>query len=105
MANEYGYGLWGQNAWGQNSDVYVSITGQELNTTLNSVSISAEINSGWGRLSWGQNDWGGEGLSVSVAITGQELTTALNSVSLDLNSIASLTGQELIIEEGSDEEK
>jgi hypothetical protein len=100
MANEYGIGLWGQNYWGENSDVDVSITGLELNTTLNSVSISAEINSGWGRLTWGQNDWGGEGLSVSVAITGQELTTTLNSVSLDLTSVVSLTGQSLTVEEG-----
>jgi hypothetical protein len=100
MANEYGIGLWGQNYWGENSDVDVSLTGLELNTTLNSVSISAEINSGWGRLTWGQNDWGGEGLSVSVAITGQELTTALNSVSLDLTSVVSLTGQQLTVEEG-----
>ena len=100
MANEYGIGLWGQNYWGENSDVDVSLTGLELNTTLNSVSISAEINSGWGRLTWGQNDWGGEGLSVSVAITGQELTTTLNSVSLDLTSVVSLTGQSLTVEEG-----
>lgn len=100
MANEYGIGLWGQNYWGENSDVDVSLTGLELNTTLNSVSISAEINSGWGRLTWGQNDWGGEGLSISVAITGQELTTTLNSVSLDLTSVVSLTGQSLTVEEG-----
>jgi len=94
----YGYGL---SEWNSNNlSVIVSVTGQELNTTLNSVSISAEINSGWGRLTWGQNDWGGEGLSVSVATTGQELTTTLNSVSLDLNSVASLTGQELTVEEG-----
>jgi hypothetical protein len=99
MANEYGIGLWGQNAWGENSDVYVSITGQQLNINLDSVSISAEINSGWGRLTWGQNDWGGEGLSVSVATTGQQLNINLNSVSLDLNSIASLTGQQLNIAE------
>jgi hypothetical protein len=100
MANEYGIGFWSQNAWGENSDVDVSITGLELNTTLNSVSISAEINSGWGRLTWGQNDWGGEGLSVSVATTGQQLNLDLGSVSLDLNSIASLTGQQLNIAEG-----
>jgi hypothetical protein len=100
MADEYGIGLWGQNYWGENSDVDVLLTGLELNTILNSVSISAEINSGWGRLTWGQNDWGGEGLSISVAITGQELTTSLNSVSLDLTSVVSLTGQLLTVEEG-----
>jgi hypothetical protein len=24
MANEYGIGFWGQNSWGENSDVFVS---------------------------------------------------------------------------------
>jgi hypothetical protein len=100
MANEYGIGFWNQNAWGENSDVDVLLTGQQLNINLDSVSISAEINSGWGRLTWGQNDWGGEGLSVSVATTGQQLNLDLGSVSLDLNSIASLTGQQLNIAEG-----
>jgi hypothetical protein len=100
MANEYGIGFWSQNAWGENSDVDVLLIGQQLNINLNSVSISAEINSGWGRLTWGQNDWGGEGLSVSVATTGQQLNLDLGSVSLDLNSIASLTGQQLNIAEG-----
>jgi hypothetical protein len=100
MANEYGIGFWSQNAWGENSDVDVLLTGQQLNINLDSVSISAEINSGWGRLTWGQNDWGGEGLSVSVATTGQQLNLDLGSVSLDLNSIASLTGQQLNIAEG-----
>ena len=95
MANEYGIGFWGQGSWGENSDAYVSITGIELNTTLNSVSISAEINSGWGRLTWGQNDWGGEGLSVSVALTGQELIVEEGIV--DPNPDVILEGQELII--------
>jgi hypothetical protein len=39
------------------------LTGQQINLSLNSVTVLAEINSGWGRLTWGQNDWGGDGLS------------------------------------------
>jgi hypothetical protein len=51
-----------------------NIIGEQLGIySPGNVSISAEINSGWGRLGWGIFDWGGEGFSVSVAITGQQL--------------------------------
>jgi hypothetical protein len=33
------------------------VSGQQINTSLNSVTITAEINSGWGRLGWGDYDW------------------------------------------------
>ncbi len=49
------------------------ITGQQINTSLNSVTIAAEINSGWGRRGWGEFDWGGDGLSVIISLTGQGL--------------------------------
>jgi hypothetical protein len=49
------------------------ITGQQINTSLNSVTITAEINSGWGRLGWGIYDWGSDGLSVITSVTGQQL--------------------------------
>jgi hypothetical protein len=56
------------------------ITGQQINTSLNSVTILAEINSGWGRLTWGQNDWNSDGLSITTSVTGQQINTSLNSV-------------------------
>jgi hypothetical protein len=49
------------------------VTGEQLNISLDSVTITAEINSGWGRLGWGIYDWGGDGLSVIVSLTGQGL--------------------------------
>jgi hypothetical protein len=49
------------------------ITGQQINTSLNSVTVAAEINSGWGRRGWGEFDWGGDGLSVILSLTGQQL--------------------------------
>jgi hypothetical protein len=62
------------------------ITGQQINTSLNSVTITAEINSGWGRLGWGIFDWGGEGLSVTVAITGQQLNISQGDESSSANA-------------------
>jgi hypothetical protein len=49
------------------------ITGQQLNLSLDSVTITTEINSGWGRRGWGIFDWGSDGLSVITTVTGQQL--------------------------------
>ena len=49
------------------------VSGEQLNISLDSVTITAEINSGWGRLGWGIYDWGSDGLSVIVSITEQQL--------------------------------
>jgi hypothetical protein len=57
MANEYGIGFWGQNSWGENSDVFVSLTGQQLNSSSGTVTTTTEINTGWGRLGWGVISW------------------------------------------------
>ena len=57
MANEYGIGTWGQNAWNENSDVNISVTGLQLNSSLGDETITTEINTGWGRLTWGAQDW------------------------------------------------
>jgi hypothetical protein len=60
----YGYGLTG---WGNNFiDVTVSLTGQSLTTSLNSVTVTAEINRGWGRLTWGSLPWGAEITNVTM---------------------------------------
>jgi hypothetical protein len=76
------------------------VTGQQLNISLNSVTVLAEINSGWGRLTWGQNDWGSDGLSVITSVTGQQLNLTLNSVTPLANANVNLTGQQLNITEG-----
>ena len=50
------------------------VTGEQLNiSSPGNVTITAEINSGWGRLGWGIYDWGGDGLSVIISLTGQQL--------------------------------
>ena len=68
-----------------------NITGEQLGIySPGNVSISAEINSGWGRLGWGIFDWGGEGLSVSVAITGQQLNISQGDESSFANANVSV---------------
>jgi len=67
------------------------VTGEQLGIySPGDVSISAEINSGWGRLGWGIYDWGGEGLSVTVAITGQQLNISEGNESSSANADVSV---------------
>jgi hypothetical protein len=76
------------------------VTGQQINISLNSVTVLAEINSGWGRLTWGQNDWNSDGLSIITSVTGQQINTSLNSVTPLANANVDVTGQQLNVTEG-----
>jgi hypothetical protein len=77
------------------------VTGQQLNiSSPGNVTVTAEINSGWGRLTWGQNDWNSDGLSVITSVTGQQINTSLNSVTPLANANVDLTGQQLNVAEG-----
>jgi hypothetical protein len=54
MANAWGELSWSTGSWGQQNDVSVSLTGQQLNNALTgNVGVSAEINEGWGMTSLG----------------------------------------------------
>jgi hypothetical protein len=63
------------------------VTGQQLNiSSPGNVSISAEINSGWGRRGWGEYDWGGEGISITAGTTGQQLNISQGDESSSANA-------------------
>jgi hypothetical protein len=62
------------------------VTGQQLNISLDSVTITAEINSGWGRRGWGIFDWGSDGLSVITSVTGQQLNISQGDESSSANA-------------------
>ena len=95
MANEYGIGYWGQNAWNENSDVNITVTGQQLSSANGSVSLTTEINSGWGRVAWGEQDWGTTGISQTVALTGSQVNLSLGNESIDVSVTPILSGQQL----------
>jgi hypothetical protein len=59
------------------------VIGQQLNiSSPSNVTITAEINSGWGRRGWGIYDWGADSLSVNASLTGQQLNLSLSSLSI-----------------------
>ena len=62
------------------------VTGQQLNiSSPGNVTVTAEINSGWGRLGWGIYDWGGDGLSVITTVTGQQLNISQGDENIDVS--------------------
>ena len=78
---EQGWGgkQWGINEWGELTDVTVSLTGQELTSSLGTETVEAILNRGWGRQTWGAAAWG---IGGSVLPNGFQLQTTLASVTV-----------------------
>jgi 4-aminobutyrate aminotransferase-like enzyme len=96
MANAWGELSWSTGSWGQQNDVSVSLTGQQLNNAQGNVGVSAEINEGWGRLTWGENAWG---IAGDVLVTGIGVSAGIGtgSVTIDVTVDDVVTGQQLNI--------
>jgi hypothetical protein len=77
------------------------VTGSQINLAEGSVTIDAEINRGWGRLTWGQNDWGTYTLSVVAEPTGQQLNLSTGTAEGKPNTIAEPSGIGLTSAEGT----
>jgi hypothetical protein len=97
--NPWGYSTYGSGEFGTGLQNAVgSVTGQSLTTALNSVTVTAEINRGWGRLTWGSLPWGGEITNVTTVLVSDEsnrLVTTLESVTVTANSTTALTSLQL----------
>jgi hypothetical protein len=64
------------------------VTGQQLNiSSIGNVTVTTEINSGWGRRGWGIYDWGSDGLSVVTTVTGQQLNISQGDENIDVSVI------------------
>ena len=76
MANSWGESgtTWGQNAWGEQSDVNLTLTGLSITATLGDLAYAASTE-GWGRDAWGDNNWGEN--ATDVTLTGLEMTGLL----------------------------
>ena len=114
---------WGNNTfgflkWGTFGDEYVNVTnpndsvwgqdsygssfwsgGGNLNADIGPVSITSEVNAGWGSDTWGYETWGISGLTVDL--TGIELSLSLDSVTTksDVDNLT-VTGEEATITQG-----
>jgi hypothetical protein len=95
-ANTWGLLPWNQNLWGSQDAIDVSVTGFGLTSSLGSVTITAEINSGWGRSTWNADAWGIQG---DVLLTGQEATASVGSITPA--DVIGLTGVSATLSVGS----
>ena len=101
VANEFTLGWGAKNwdssgSWGDMGDETITPTGFSLTSSLGSVSVSTEINTGWGRQPWNENAWG---IAGDVLLDGQSATTSVGS--LVVGDILGLTGQSATTSVGS----
>lgn len=101
VANAFTLGWGAKNwdssgSWGDMGDETVTPTGFGLTSSLGSVSVSTEINTGWGRQPWNENAWG---IAGDVLLDGQSATTSVGS--LVVGDILGLTGQSATTSVGS----
>jgi len=116
MANAWGELTWGINNWGEQSDLDVPVsnpndepwgvygfgqndfggTAGNLGVSTGSVTVTAEINRGWGReQGWGTLDWGTWTLSTQVSLTGQQLNISEGDENISIDTSPILSGQQL----------
>jgi len=94
----WGRSSWGSLSWNANyENRTVSLTGLGLNSSLNNVGISGEINSGWGRLTFGENAWGIQG---DVLITGIGLDVGVGTGSVTIDVQPELLGEQVNLSTG-----
>ena len=76
MANTWNQAgtTWGQNSWGQQADVTLTLTSLPITSSLGTLAY-AGANDGWGRDAWGSNQWGED--AVDVSLTGFEVSAGL----------------------------
>ena len=116
MANAWGELTWGVNGWGLQSDLIVPVSNPNdepygtypygsndfggsagnLGVSTGSVTVTAEINRGWGReQGWGTLDWGTWTLSTQVSLTGQQVNISQGDESISIDVTPVLSGEQL----------
>ena len=72
---------WGADSWNEPGtswnnlkDQQVNLTGLSITSSIGSVSITNEINKGWGQDTWGNETWGESGMLVEL--TGPDAITS-----------------------------
>jgi hypothetical protein len=140
MAGAWNEGDWGVGNFGEQNNITVPVTsvvdsplawnvgnfggatwgGQfdNIGITLGDETSAGEINEGWGRLTWGENAWGGtgdvilQGLQLNIsegtvdaspdaAVTGQQINTSLGNVQAFGLAVVFPIGQQLNISQGT----
>ena len=67
---------WGNQVWGD-TDEAAAITGMAMSATLASPTITAIVNTGWGRIEWGNGPWNDNAFVPIAELTGMEMSASL----------------------------
>ena len=78
-------GFWGQNQWNDSANQTIIPTGIALTATLGDETTVGEINTGWGRLNWGDGAWN---IAGNVLPTGIALTSAIGNPTIHIDVTA-----------------
>jgi len=88
---------WGLGNWGKQNDCTIVLTGQEITSSLGT--LTAFTQKGWGRQTWGYGQWGDAG--IVVALTGQAMTLALGNESTKIDVAVTAATQSLTVSLGT----
>ena len=94
----WGSGVWSGNAWGSDNNIN-TVSGIGASFSLGSVSVTAELNAGWGRLTWGENAWGEQG---DVVLSGIAMSASLGNESTVVDVSPTLTGIQMTASQGDE---
>ena len=82
---------WGSGSWGIAGTTLLQ--GQQLTSSIGTITVEAQVAEGWGREEWGEFAWGD---NYSVIPQGQQLTSAINSVSIQIDCAITAASQQLL---------
>ena len=79
----WGGGVWNSSngGWGNLSDTIINVTGSQLQTNIGEEGTEGEINAGWGRKTWNNNE--GWGIAGTLEADGIQLQTTTPGVEVD----------------------
>ena len=77
-SNAFGAFSWNKGSWNQLNNESVAVTGNQISTSQGSVTISAEIRSGWSRGTWSSATWNQAPDNFVTITTAGELTTSFD---------------------------
>ena len=118
----YGFGQWGAGIYGNQPTETLAmsmlegsadaapdanVTGIQMSANIGTVSLSADANTGvitdiaWGEQTWGESSWG-NGTYFDATGYAQAATISLGTAVGDANTIASITGQLMTMQEGDE---
>tara|TARA_B100000424_G_scaffold92762_1_gene69827 strand:+ start:60 stop:1169 length:1110 start_codon:yes stop_codon:yes gene_type:complete len=89
MSNAWGDGSWGNGFWGNQADNTVTLDSLSTTVSVSSVSVDAQIGTGWGRDAWNSLAWG---VAFSAELGSLQSTFSAGTLSVVADALVQPTG-------------